>query len=552
MAPKWLLPPSPSASDNDSAYTEANVVADVQQVNVVPKPKFNNVFADSHLKPTGISSKAQSISSLSAMASSDTSMDYLLKGVHVTNIALQHLPLPGTAVVLGLTEKIEDILAKSATNRAELNKMKNKLKGLEDTLADFTEIRDKNLLEESILVILDNLHEDLQGLKNELDAFRPQQGWLASIKFCISGNDIEESINQFHDDLDSALNKFDRKLLLFQNYNARLYHLIAMERLQQMQKSFSNVVGYQEYKEKIEAEELLKWNGPLGNRLKAEAENNLPMADNSEHSLEPEAKVSDGPQNLHILPSNDNSNTNDNLLRYSNSNENSYKKANKDENNRMKNDSPINILDPSELNDPASALFSSKSSDMVLNPETGRMVKLGGNVYNDLVRRGVVKPTFAQKIKSTKLAANKTRSLDVDDYLVDEDVYVDETPNIPYDQLANETNLKIQNTRSHLQRNDLVNALIASLEPCYQYDDLKLKSLENVLSVVTSVKTLDIPNVLKQLNTSQLDILVKYIYKGMSLPASFNPALLLTWHEKAVEIGGTGCIVRCLTDRLTV
>lgn len=93
-------------------------------------------------------------------------------------------------------------------------------------------------------------------------------------------------------------------------------------------------------------------------------------------------------------------------------------------------------------------------------------------------------------------------------------MFVDEVPNIPYDQLANETNLKIQNTRNHLQRNDLVNALIAALEPCYQYDDLKLKSLDNVCSVITSVKTLDIPNVLKQLNSSQLDMLVKYIYKG--------------------------------------
>ncbi|KAJ3275746.1 hypothetical protein HDV01_007213 [Terramyces sp. JEL0728] len=106
------------------------------------------------------------------------------------------------------------------------------------------------------------------------------------------------------------------------------------------------------------------------------------------------------------------------------------------------------------------------------------------------------------------------RKIDVDDYLVDEDVYVDETPNIPYDQVANETNLKIQNTRNYLQRNDLLNALIAALEPCYQYDDLKQKSLENVCSVITSVKTLDIPQIVKQLNPSQLDLLVKYLYKG--------------------------------------
>ncbi|KAJ3311310.1 hypothetical protein HDV04_004118 [Boothiomyces sp. JEL0838] len=128
------------------------------------------------------------------------------------------------------------------------------------------------------------------------------------------------------------------------------------------------------------------------------------------------------------------------------------------------------------------------------------------------------KNTGRKKVDRRKriLATGTERKLllDVDDYLVDEDMFVDEVPNVPYDQLANETNLKIQNTRNYLQRNDLVNALIAALEPCYQYDDLKLKSLDNVCSVITSVKTLDIPNVLKQLNSSQLDMLVKYIYKG--------------------------------------
>jgi len=79
-----------------------------------------------------------------------------------------------------------------------------------------------------------------------------------------------------------------------------------------------------------------------------------------------------------------------------------------------------------------------------------------------------------------------------------------------------------------------------------------------------------------------LDVLMKYLYKGMSQsPSSSSSAssraltpqatgfsqigsrgggegggqamsVLLSWHEKVVEIAGAGCIVRVMTDRRTV
>ena len=81
-----------------------------------------------------------------------------------------------------------------------------------------------------------------------------------------------------------------------------------------------------------------------------------------------------------------------------------------------------------------------------------------------------------------------------------------------------------------------------------------------------------------------LDVLMKYLYKGMSAPPSapgsaggsrsLTPqatgfsqiggrvgggegggqamSVLLSWHEKLVEVAGMGCIVRVMTDRRTV
>ena len=86
-----------------------------------------------------------------------------------------------------------------------------------------------------------------------------------------------------------------------------------------------------------------------------------------------------------------------------------------------------------------------------------------------------------------------------------------------------------------------------------------------------------------------LDVLMKYLYKGMSISSPSSSAsksntmspqatgfsqiggrsfgggggagsegggqamsVLLSWHEKLVEVAGAGCIVRVMTDRRTV
>ena len=79
-------------------------------------------------------------------------------------------------------------------------------------------------------------------------------------------------------------------------------------------------------------------------------------------------------------------------------------------------------------------------------------------------------------------------------------------------------------------------------------DSLKQACEEMVFQSISPVKANDIRTIVKSLTRDEGDILIKYIYKLMAKPATFNPSVLLAWHEKLVAENGVGTIVRCLTD----
>ncbi|KAJ1911347.1 arp2/3 complex subunit [Mycoemilia scoparia] len=108
---------------------------------------------------------------------------------------------------------------------------------------------------------------------------------------------------------------------------------------------------------------------------------------------------------------------------------------------------------------------------------------------------------------------------------------------------------QVRDSLSHRQPAD---ALIAALSnPPYgkglgsvqdQYGRL-------VMEVLFAVRSTEIPAILKQLDDDQKDVLMKYIYYGMSRPKEYNSSTLLSWHEKIVAVSGIASIVRVLTDR---
>ncbi|CAM9630901.1 unnamed protein product [Scytosiphon promiscuus] len=79
---------------------------------------------------------------------------------------------------------------------------------------------------------------------------------------------------------------------------------------------------------------------------------------------------------------------------------------------------------------------------------------------------------------------------------------------------------------------------------------VKNKSLECVLLVLMGVREDQIEKCLADLSLDEIDILVKYVYKGLGMPRNNGP--LFKWHAKVIEKGGPGCVMRTLVARQTV
>lgn len=139
-----------------------------------------------------------------------------------------------------------------------------------------------------------------------------------------------------------------------------------------------------------------------------------------------------------------------------------------------------------------------------------------------------------------------------------------------------------------LRGGDSEGALRGSLEnPPYGADDRgKEIHLHTVTEILQSIRQADMTPILQRLYSSEggpelCDVLMKYIYKGMAsttpsqkaAPKQVTPqatgfsqiqnrttgesqghgmSVLLSWHEKLVEIAGPGSIVRVMSDRRTV
>ncbi|RPB21045.1 Arp2/3 complex 16 kDa subunit ARPC5 [Terfezia boudieri ATCC MYA-4762] len=118
--------------------------------------------------------------------------------------------------------------------------------------------------------------------------------------------------------------------------------------------------------------------------------------------------------------------------------------------------------------------------------------------------------------------------------------------------------------RQLLQRGDQEGALKVALENVpYGGDEAgKDLHLQTILEILSSIRSSEMANTLSRLSslpngTELLDVLTKYIYKGMKDASSGagsggKMSVLLSWHEKVVDIAGEGSIVRCMTDRRTV
>ncbi|KTW32789.1 uncharacterized protein T551_00274 [Pneumocystis jirovecii RU7] len=95
----------------------------------------------------------------------------------------------------------------------------------------------------------------------------------------------------------------------------------------------------------------------------------------------------------------------------------------------------------------------------------------------------------------------------------------------------------------------------ALIDPPYgeDIDDIKIIHMNTVFETLSSIKPSEILDTIKTFSVEQRDVLMKYLYKGLSNPKTYNSTILLNWHEKLVEVAGYGCIMRsALSDLRTV
>ncbi|TVY59430.1 Actin-related protein 2/3 complex subunit 5 [Lachnellula cervina] len=144
-----------------------------------------------------------------------------------------------------------------------------------------------------------------------------------------------------------------------------------------------------------------------------------------------------------------------------------------------------------------------------------------------------------------------------------------------------------QQVKQLLRGGDAEGALRGALESAPYGGDAGVKEvhLQTVTEVLQSIKASDMTPMLQRIfktegGSDALDVLMKYLYKGMgasstralsrgstltpqSTGAGFSqmggrpPAnessgsamsVLLSWHEKVVDVAGLGCVGRCMTD----
>jgi actin related protein 2/3 complex subunit 5 len=197
--------------------------------------------------------------------------------------------------------------------------------------------------------------------------------------------------------------------------------------------------------------------------------------------------------------------------------------------------------------------------------------------------------SIIQQLDSSSLG-DAWRTIDIDALTEDSSVNFDTSTLHPPQPEISEAEVKqlAGQVRQLLRGGDAEGALRGCLEtPVYNgTDGAKEAHLQTIIEVLQSIKASDMSPLLKGLYGSQggsecLDVLMKYIYKGMASgtpstgaartpskmtpqstgfsqfggrpgasnePASQAMSVLLSWHEKVVEVAGIGCIGRTMTD----
>ncbi|XP_015909458.1 actin-related protein 2/3 complex subunit 5-B isoform X1 [Parasteatoda tepidariorum] len=148
---------------------------------------------------------------------------------------------------------------------------------------------------------------------------------------------------------------------------------------------------------------------------------------------------------------------------------------------------------------------------------------------------------------SKNTTSSAFRKIDVDQY--NDDYYKEEEGSEPHSPPTGPDEQEIQNLINQGKHIDAMKNLLRTAPTGTKNQCIKDAAFNLVLKVILSIKTSDIEKTVAQLDRDQIDMLMKYVYKGFENPSEGRSAHLLAWHEKVYAAGGMGSIVRVLTDK---
>jgi len=150
--------------------------------------------------------------------------------------------------------------------------------------------------------------------------------------------------------------------------------------------------------------------------------------------------------------------------------------------------------------------------------------------------------------KNTRSAA--FRKIDVDEF--NEDNYKDEEPAELQSPVSGPDEKEVIQLLNQGKAIDALKNCLRNAPVTSKSQQVKDSAMAVTLRVLMTIKSSQIDEVVQSLDPDQVDVLMKYIYRGFELPTEGSSAHLLSWHEKTFAVGGVGSIVRVLTDKKRV
>lgn len=147
------------------------------------------------------------------------------------------------------------------------------------------------------------------------------------------------------------------------------------------------------------------------------------------------------------------------------------------------------------------------------------------------------------------------RRIDIDAF--DKDSHIQPEELVPECQpvSAQEVATLQQNINSLVSKGSFSDAIsLVTSNPMYGAEpQSKSQLLGAVVDLLSMVKQSEISTIVKSLSSEQQNVLIKYLYSGMSSSKGQKQGgVLLAWYDKTVEVTGLGPVVRYLSDRRQV